>query len=76
MKVGVRPQSGQFQPLEALGNLIGGLIGRRLGQPTEPPKLAKARDSPLWEMQSAELGEIDLVAQAEPEYAFDQRVTW
>ncbi len=40
-----------------------------LGEATSPPRLAKAYEPPLWEMQG-----IDPQAQPEPDYAFDQRV--
>jgi hypothetical protein len=34
-----------------------------LGEPTSPPRLAPARDPPLWEMLGAGQGEIDPQAQ-------------
>ncbi len=47
-----------------------------LGESTLPPRLAKARGPPLWEMGGAASGEIDPQAQPEPDYEFDQRVAW
>ena len=47
-----------------------------LGEPTSPPRLMPARAPPLWERQSATLGEDDPQAQPAPEYEFDQRIAW
>lgn len=47
-----------------------------LGEETSPPRLAKARVPPLWEMGDAASGEFDPQAQPEPDYEFDQRVAW
>ena len=46
-----------------------------LGEPTEPPKQAKARDPPLWEMQAG-TETFDPMVQVMPEYEFDQRIVW
>ena len=54
-----------------------------IGEPCTPPRIAPARGPPLWEEDEA--GAIILdderfagypLAQPEPEYEFDQRVTW
>ncbi len=47
-----------------------------LGESTSPPRLAKARGPPLWEMQGSESGESDPQVQPAPDYEFDQRVAW
>ena len=47
-----------------------------LGEPTAPPRLAKARGPPLWEIQGAAPGAIDPQALPAPDYEFDQRVAW
>ncbi len=47
-----------------------------LGESTLPPRLAKARGPPLWEMAGVEPDEIDPQAQPAPDYEFDQRVAW
>jgi hypothetical protein len=47
-----------------------------LGEETSPPRLAKARGPPLWEMQDTASVEFDPQTQPEPDYEFDQRVAW
>jgi hypothetical protein len=47
-----------------------------LGETTLPPRLAPARDPPLWEMLGAGQDEIDPQAQPAPDHAFDQRIAW
>ena len=44
-----------------------------LGEPTAPPRLAKARGPPLWATQDAALGALDPQAQPAPDYQFDVR---
>lgn len=51
-------------------------ILKHMGEPTEPPKLAKARDQPLWEMQTSDIEEFDPMAQVMPDYEFDPRIVW
>ncbi len=47
-----------------------------LGEEISPPRLARARGPPLWEMGDAASDEFDPQAQPEPDYEFDQRVAW
>jgi len=47
-----------------------------IGEPTSPPRLAKGRGPPLWEMQNGGSDAIDPQAQPAPDYEFDQRVAW
>lgn len=56
-----------------------------IGEPTRPPTPAPARDPPAWASDidggevmdpQAEPAGIDSLAQPEPEYIFDQRITW
>ena len=56
-----------------------------MGKPTRPPPMAPARDPPAW-VSDIDTGEVidpagesagtDRLAQPEPEYIFDQRITW
>ncbi|MEO8132569.1 MAG: hypothetical protein ABI831_01125 [Betaproteobacteria bacterium] len=48
------------------------------GEPTSPPRLAKARGPPLWQMPDAAAAtrQIDPQVQPEPDYQFDQRRAW
>jgi hypothetical protein len=48
----------------------------RLGEPTSPPRLAPARDPPLWEMPDAGKDRFDPQAQPAPNYDFNQRIAW
>lgn len=50
-------------------------ILRHLGEPTEPPVIAKARDPPLWEIQAG-TESFDPAVQVMPEYEMDQRIVW
>jgi hypothetical protein len=54
-----------------------------IGEPATPPRIAPARGPPQWEEDEAgavflheERVTGDLLAQSEPAYEFDQRVTW
>ncbi len=51
-------------------------ILKHLGVPTEPPKMAKARDPPLWELQASGIEEFDPMVQVMRDYEFDQRIVW
>ena len=51
-------------------------ILKHLGVPTESPKMAKARDPPLWELQASGIEEFDPMFQVMPDYEFDQRTVW
>lgn len=54
-----------------------------IGEPIAPPRVAPARDPPVWDVDAGEpiarqgdCAEIDPLAQPAPEYIFDQRITW
>jgi len=47
-----------------------------VGEPTPPPRMAPARDPPLWERTDAGQGQFDPQAQSAPDYEFDQRIAW
>jgi hypothetical protein len=54
-----------------------------IGEPCTPPRIAPARGPPSWEEDEAEAVFLDEerclgdpLAEPEPEYEFDQRVTW
>jgi hypothetical protein len=43
---------------------------------TSPPRLMKARTPPLWEIQSATLGEDEPQPQPVPDHEFNRRIAW
>ena len=52
-----------------------------IGEPTQPPTISPARGPPLWETEIASeqvcsVPQWDMVAQAEPEFQYDQRISW
>ena len=52
-----------------------------IGEPTQPPTISPARGPPLWEteiasVQVCSVPQWDMVAQAEPEFQYDQRISW
>jgi len=52
-------------------------ILEHLGEPTRPPPVSPARGPPGWEKMFDQTPVFDPTAPVpEPEYAFDQRVTW
>jgi len=55
---------------------VGRQILTHLGVPTSPPRMAPARNPPLWEAVMQRQSTNDLVAQPEPAYEFDQRIAW
>ena len=58
-------------------------ILEQIGEPSTPPRIASARGPPEWEGDDSGASFLDEeeftgdpLAQPEPEYAFDQRMTW
>ena len=58
-------------------------ILNHIGEPPTPPRIAPARGPPLWEQDDSVAVFLDEerfaggpLAQPQPEYEFDQRVTW
>lgn len=58
-------------------------ILNHIGEPCTPPRIAPARGPPEWAADNSRTGVLDEegfsrdpLAQPEPEYEFDQRVTW
>ena len=47
-----------------------------IGEPTEPPPIAPARGPPAWEDAPEPTPDWDLLDQPEPDFEFDQRVSW
>lgn len=52
-----------------------------IGESAQPPRIAPARDPPLWEaaIASEQAGNDplwDMLAQPAPEFEFDQRIAW
>jgi hypothetical protein len=47
-----------------------------LGEPTEPPPIAPARGPPGWDDDPEPTPDWDLIAQTDPGFEFDQRVSW
>jgi hypothetical protein len=43
---------------------------------TAPPRIARARRPPLWEMADAGQGEFTPHTQPAPDFEFDQRIAW
>jgi hypothetical protein len=50
-------------------------ILNHIGEPTEPPKISPARGPP-WEEQTQDDDSWDSLPQPEPDYEFDQTVSW
>jgi len=52
-------------------------ILNHIGEPAQPPRIAPARGPPpAWEAEAEPLGLPDPVAQPEPDFQFDQTVSW
>ena len=54
-------------------------IGRvlvALGEPSRPPPTAPARGPPAWDDAPEPVADWDLLIQPEPDFEFDQRVSW
>ena len=47
-----------------------------LGGPTAPPRIARARGPPLWDMPDAGAGTLDPQAPPAPAHEFEQRIAW
>ena len=47
-----------------------------LGEPTTPPKLARARSPPLWDSVTEPVPDWEDAPAPVPEYVFDQRLSW
>jgi hypothetical protein len=47
-----------------------------LGEPTTPPKLARARGPPLWDPVTEPVLRWEDAPAPVPEYVFDQRLSW
>ncbi len=52
-----------------------GRILEHIGEPVQPPRIEPARGPPAWEEQ-AQLPLPDPIAQSEPDFEFDQTVSW
>ena len=51
-------------------------ILKHIGEPPAPPRIAPARDSPAGQEEAGQLPLLDPVAQPEPDFQFDQTVSW
>ena len=47
-----------------------------LGEPTASPPIAPARGPPGWDDDPEPTSDWDLIAQTDPGFEFDQRVSW
>jgi hypothetical protein len=47
-----------------------------IGEPAHPPAIAPARGPPAWHDDPEPMPDWDLVAQPDPGFEFDQRVSW
>jgi hypothetical protein len=46
------------------------------GEPTGPPPIAPARGPPAWDDDLSPTPDFELIAQPDPGFEFDQRVSW
>ncbi len=53
-----------------------GRILKHIGEPAQPPRVAPARGPPAWEEEAGPLPLPDPIAQTEPDFQFDQTVSW
>ena len=53
-----------------------GRILEHIGEPANPPRIAPARDPPTREAEAEALQLADPIAQPEPDFQFDQTVSW
>jgi len=51
-------------------------ILNHIGEPAQPPRIAPARGPPAWEAEAEPLRLPDPIAQPEPDFQFDQTVSW
>ena len=49
-------------------------ILEHIGEPADPPRIAPARGPPAWEEEAEPL--LDPLGQPEPDFQFDQTVSW
>ena len=47
-----------------------------IGEPAQPPAIASARGPPAWEDAPESVPDWDLLGQPEPDFEFDQRISW
>ena len=47
-----------------------------LGEPSTPPKLARARGPPLWDPVTEQVPRWEDAPARVPQYRFDQRLSW
>jgi hypothetical protein len=57
------------------GVSIRGIL-EHIGEPADPPRIAPARGPPAWETEAEALQLADPIAQPEPDFQFDQTVSW
>ena len=51
-------------------------ILKHIGEPTDPPRIAPARDPPAREEDVEPVALLDSLAQPEPDFQFDQTLSW
>ena len=51
-------------------------ILEHIGEPADPPRIALARGPPAWEEDAEPVALLDQIAQPEPDFYFDQTVSW
>jgi len=51
-------------------------ILEHIGEPADPPRIAPARGPPAWEEDAEPVAPLDSVAQPEPDFQFDQTLSW
>ena len=47
-----------------------------IGEPAEPPPIAPDRGPPAWDDDLGPTPDWDLIAQPDPGFEFDQRISW
>ena len=66
--------------MRIIGFVTDGISIRRIlehiGEPAQPPPVAPARDPPAWEEGSEPVALLDSIAQPEPDFQFDQTLSW
>ncbi|MCP5117109.1 MAG: IS91 family transposase, partial [bacterium] len=51
-------------------------ILEHIGESTDPPRIPPARGPPAWDGETEQLPLLDPVAQPDPDFQFDQTVSW
>ncbi|MCP3884101.1 MAG: IS91 family transposase, partial [Propionibacteriaceae bacterium] len=72
------PQCGSDMRIIAFvtdGVSVRGIL-EHIGEPTDPPRITPARGPPAWDGEAEQLPLLDPVVQPDPDFQFDQTVSW